>query len=204
MPSVRASRTGSNCERCRVQGKGELEGNGLRIHESYTDFKPRVNVTGCVARLVASTPPDSLTGLGCINLRDRGGLSRQEIAKRKQRAGKESLLGSYYPGTARRRAAIDLFVDAILGALPQALLRIPLVLDVRLGRVLFHEIGHHVDARVAPGIRSNERAAETWSKGQLRTYLRRRYWYLIPARPLFAAGGRLLQGLRRRRDRLSH
>lgn len=173
---------------------------GPAINEAYSTFKPVVNVAACIARLLGTVPDESLAGLSCVSLRDEGGLSSRERAKRRKRAG-DALLGTYYPATAQRKAGIDLFVDKILAGFPVALLRIPLVLDVRVGRVLFHEIGHHLDARVAPGTRSREGQAESWSKRLLSRYLRRRYWYLIPLRPLFSLAGAILRGVRRRSDR---
>jgi len=48
------------------------------------------------------------------------------------------------------------------------------------GHVLFHEIGHHIDATIRPEFREKEDVADTWSKKLLRTYFRERYRFPRP------------------------
>ena len=47
--------------------------------------------------------------------------------------------------------------------------------DLALAGVLFHELGHHLDATVGAAARAGERAAEDWSVRLHRQYFRRRY-----------------------------
>jgi hypothetical protein len=44
--------------------------------------------------------------------------------------------------------------------------------------VLFHEIGHHVHARVRPEFREKEDVADDWGKKLLRNYVHEQYSYI--------------------------
>jgi hypothetical protein len=57
--------------------------------------------------------------------------------------------------------------------------------DLILARVLFHELGHHLDATVGAAAPGGEAAAEDWSRRLGRGYIRRRYWWLRPFLDVF-------------------
>jgi hypothetical protein len=44
--------------------------------------------------------------------------------------------------------------------------------------VLFHELGHHLDATVGATARAGEGAAEEWRKRFTKAHFRKHYWYL--------------------------
>jgi hypothetical protein len=65
---------------------------------------------------------------------------------------------------------------------------------VVVGRVLFHEIGHHLDATLGSVGRTGEHGAEAWEARLSRGHFRRRYGYLRPLVPVFG----ILAGVARR------
>lgn len=78
------------------------------------------------------------------------------------------------------------------------MLRVPALRDLLLSRVLFHELGHHIHRRIAPGHGDAEAAAERWRRDLTRQVLRRRYWYLLPFFKLIAILGRWSRRIRAR------
>jgi hypothetical protein len=69
---------------------------------------------------------------------------------------------------------------------PHWYLRVPVVRDILLSSVLFHEIGHHIHATAQPEFREKEDVADKWKSKLQRRYLRGRYPWLIKAAPLLA------------------
>jgi hypothetical protein len=67
--------------------------------------------------------------------------------------------------------------------------------DFAIGRVLFHEIGHHLDATVGSVRRTGERGAEAWEARLSPIHLRRRYGYLRPLFPVLRVIGRAARKL---------
>jgi hypothetical protein len=61
---------------------------------------------------------------------------------------------------------------------------IPFLRSAIFGHVLFHEIGHHIDATVRPEFREKEDVADSWSKRLLRIYFRERYRFPRPVAKL--------------------
>ncbi len=155
-------------------------GNQAQVKVALTSVKDGRRISACVNRLLSAVPRSAIANLRAVVLRDAGGLSSREFKKRRRGGSGKVLLGTYYPATGSSGPSIDLFVDAILRAEPRSLLRIPVYLDARVGRVLYHELGHHVAAVQRPWERSSETTAELWQRDMLRTYMKRRYWYLRP------------------------
>ena len=157
-----------------------------------------------VARIVnealASTQPKYLSGLRVVVLRDVASLTRRErrsffvSGDGRGRVGQSR--GLYYAAFGHTPARIELFVDNILGEWKPWLLRVTFLRKAILARVLFHELGHHIDAVVEPKKRT-EASANRWSRRLTLEYLRKhhRYCYLAAA---FAAR---LAGLKPRRRR---
>lgn len=134
-----------------------------------------------VHRLLSSIPSSRLAGLGAVHLRCRASLTKAELVKRERQGKGRRLLGAYYPSSpGRHRAAIDLFVDEIVERWPRILFRVAFFADVAIARVLFHELGHHLDARVSPGVRSREGRAEEYRKELSKEYFRSKYRALAP------------------------
>jgi hypothetical protein len=107
-------------------------------------------------------------------LRDGEGLSPVE-RKRRRRRSKKTILGTYHAKSRGRAAHIDLFVDEIVGSSHWALLHVPFLRYVVVGRVLFHEVGHHISRFVVPEYGPREDLANRWSRTLMKEFLRRRY-----------------------------
>jgi len=67
------------------------------------------------------------------------------------------------------------FVDRIVEGTPLLLLRIPIVRAVVFGRVLFHEVGHHIHKVMRPEHREPEHVADDWARRLGRIHIRRRH-----------------------------
>ena len=52
--------------------------------------------------------------------------------------------------------------------------------------VLFHEMGHHIDATVLPEYREKEDVADSWIYKLYVPFFRKKYWYLMPVRKFLA------------------
>jgi hypothetical protein len=145
-----------------------------------------------VERLLLGVPAADLKGLAAVRLRSREDLSRAERLKRQKAGTTRRLLGTYYHARPNQPgASIDLFIDEIAEAWPfRLLLRLRFFRDVALARVLYHELGHHVDARVSPGTRSKEAHAERYRKSVTRQYFGQSY-------PWLRSLAHLVKGLRR-------
>lgn len=154
-----------------------------------------------VQRLLAWLPEEHCGGLGAIVL------TRSEIARhrkrtraaRAQRRGRA--LGIYHLASNGQPAWIELIVDELVKELPGPFDRITVACDVKIGRVLFHEIGHHLDATIGSVGRTGEHSAEMWSRRLLARYMNHRYWYLTPLRPLFAILARVVKMIATRQRR---
>jgi len=57
---------------------------------------------------------------------------------------------------------------------------IPFLREACFGYVLFHEIGHHIDATMRPEFREKEDVADGWGRKLLRVYFRERYRFPRP------------------------
>jgi hypothetical protein len=130
--------------------------------------------------MLSDLPNGYFARFGYVTLRDAGSLTRDERRKRKKAGPSRRLLGTYYGPTPREPAHIDLFVDAIFDGWSTHLSSIPPVRDILLGKVLYHELGHHLHGVVQPEHRDREVVAEEWRRKLLGTYFRRTYWYLLP------------------------
>lgn len=76
-------------------------------------------------------------------------------------------------------------MDKTIEDYPRWLLCLGVVRDSLIAKVLFHEWGHHLHYTQAPEFRDKEDVADEWARKLSRSYLRRRYWYLIPVAAMF-------------------
>jgi hypothetical protein len=155
-----------------------------RIVESYRDYKAPFDAARVVRSLLRTVPNKYLVGLDCVVLLNEGGLSRHDrvgkVRSRNRKVDKSRVRGFYHHAWQGRPAWIEIRVDKTLRNIsPKASLWIPFFREVFLGNVLYHEIGHHIDACIRPEYREKEDIAEDW-KGRLMTnFLRRKYWYAV-------------------------
>ena len=72
----------------------------------------------------------------------------------------------------------------MLAVWPSALLRFAIFRDAALAPVLFHELGHHLDATIGGPAPSGEAAADAWRDRLAGVYFRKQYWWVRPFAPV--------------------
>jgi hypothetical protein len=100
------------------------------------------------------------------------------------------------PKVCRARAAAQP-LGPVIGHRP-TLLRFPIMRELVLSRVLFHELGHHIHLALEPVYADKEEIADYWQAALGRQFFRGRYWYAYPFFYLVHYGELLMQRLRRR------
>src|SRR5262249_16642886 len=90
---------------------------------------------------------------------------------------------TYTQAWKRNKAEIELNIDMITATCPNWVQKIPILREGLVGRVLFHEIGHHIHHAVKRDPRPKETVAEEWFRLLWRRYILRRLRYLRPERP---------------------
>jgi len=166
----------------------------IPVYENYRDYQPPRYVYPTICRLLSCVPENYLSGLALIVLTNAEAVGK---GKTRRVAGKKyarrDCLGFYHPERKGEAAWIEIVVDNILAesfGTVRVLSYIPVARDVSFARVLYHEIGHHLDRTIGAPAPSGEEAAEAWMKNLARPYFRRRYWYV---RPFLSPAERLLE-----------
>ena len=121
--------------------------------------------------MLASVQPRYLIGLKEVVLTNSTGLSRKlrrSVTKsRKRKVRIAAARGLYHQAWKGKQAWIEIFVDNTLSFYDKGfmslLLHFGYFRETELGGVLFHEIGHHIDATVRPEFREKEDIADDWS-----------------------------------------
>lgn len=156
----------------------------VRIVEAYKDFVPPSRLPSAVRRMLAVLPAKYLGGLGSVVLTNLAFLNHDRRRKKTRSRGRKvpvrGVRGLYHRRWRGEPAWIEIFVDATFSHVPASMLWIPLVRDFELGEVLFHELGHHVHLTKKRVYRETEDVAEAWRRTFNRSFLRRRYWVLLP------------------------
>jgi hypothetical protein len=155
-----------------------------------------------VERLLTSLPAGYYQGLSAIVFTEAVVARNRRPGRRSRRDRRGTALGRYHRAWNGEAPWIELVVDEILTQLPRPFDRLPVAREMVVGRVLFHEIGHHLDATLGSVGRTGERGAEAWEDRLSRRYLRKRYGYLRPLAPVFKVLARALKGMAARRRRL--
>jgi hypothetical protein len=174
------------------------------IHSELTDETEPAWMRPTVERLLAFLPESHCHGLGAIVL-TRTNISANRPRARRARANRKGIaLGKYHAGWKGKPAWIELVVDEIVKQIPKGMTWLQVVRDLTVGRVLFHEIGHHLDATNRSVGRTGEHGAMAWERRLSRQYLQQTYGYLRPLRPVFKAAARFAKMMaaraRRRRE----
>lgn len=139
-----------------------------------------------VRSLLERTEMRFLLGLREVLLVRRASLPSAERQRHQRRAG-QSLKGSYFAAHAGVPARIELYLDAIQLDQGVAAGRLRVLRELRLGRVLFHELGHHITRVVEPAHRDREAVAEAWARRLQRAAFDAKYSrYRFLLRPLRA------------------
>lgn len=168
------------------------------VREDYQTYTPPAWVAGTVERLLESLSDQHVSGLSAVVLTEsaqvRKGRSRRIAGKKYDM---KKCLGFYRRRSQGEPPAIFLLVDNIVGGNPLLRWRVPFSRDFVLSEVLFHEIGHHLNATAGSLAGGEEASAEAWAARLSRIHLRAKYWYLRPAgKPLRFVAGCLLRILR--------
>lgn len=113
----------------------------------------------------------------------RSARERARIAGRKY--ARDTCLGFYHSKAKGEPAWIEIVIDNIVAGWFRArptrvMFHLPVVRDLVFADTLFHDLGHHFEHTVGAPDRGSEASAETWNKRLLRSYFRKRYWYLAP------------------------
>lgn len=154
----------------------------VRINEAFRDYSPPFNAKA-VRKLLAAVPEKYLRDLDCAVLTNYAALPRKErtgtLKARKRKVEKSKVRGLYHGEWHGNPAWIELRVDQTIRTAPKAFLWIPLIHELYLGVVLYHELGHHIHACVRPEHREKEDVADNWSGKLAGIFLRRKYWWLV-------------------------
>jgi hypothetical protein len=174
-----------------------------KIVSRYSNYVPPFDPEPIVTRMVESVPPKYLVGLSEIVLTNSSGLSRQRrrsVTKSRSRKVRiRNARGLYHSAWNGRLAWIEIFVDNALEPWRKGWwLKVPIVREIALKDVLFHEVGHHIHATVRPEFREREDVADVWKVRLDRHYLRHRHpilralmhIVLWPIRPLVRRRGK--------------
>ena len=170
------------------------------IREDYGDYCPPPWVRKTVHRLLSSLSDAHVAGLSAIVLTEAAKIRKgksHRVAGKKYRLNE--CLGLYRPRRGGEPPVILLIVDNVL-AQNEGIPRLQFARDFALGEVLFHEVGHHLDAIVGSQAAGPEASANAWERRLSHIHIRRKYWYLrVVWKPVRYAARRLLSWSERRR-----
>lgn len=158
----------------------------IPVYESYKGYQPPRYAQPAIAKLLSSLPKQYLSGLQSVVLTNAAAIGKGKtgrIAGKKH--ARRDCLGFYHPRLNGDQAWIEIVVDNIVAAwfgpgMPRFLPHIPVLRNVAFASVLYHEVGHHLDNTIGAPAPGGESAAEAWATRLVRSYFRKRYWYLTP------------------------
>jgi hypothetical protein len=155
-----------------------------RILEHYVNFVPPNSLRKRVDKLVGVVPRTYLTGLLHIALTNSLAIPSKERVRilhgRKRDYTVAEAKGIYYAANYSSAAYILILVDNTSRNIPRWMFRVPFFADFITCKILFHEIGHHIDLTHSPTSGNLEDNAERWCKKLTRRLIFRRYFYLLP------------------------
>jgi hypothetical protein len=82
-------------------------------------------------------------------------------------------------------------------SMPKPFHKLQVARDAAFGRVLFHEVGHHLHLTVGSAGRGGESSADAWENRLSRMHMRKRYGYLSPLFPVLRIVVRVLRAAAR-------
>jgi hypothetical protein len=165
----------------------------VAIRENYHTYVAPKWVTRTVQRLLASIPEGHLSGLSSIVLTETATVAGARQSRRNR--GRQPL-GRYHGAWRGDLAWIELVVDQIVADL-KPLDKLQVARDLAFGRVLFHEVGHHLHATRRGTGPTGEAGAESWRARLTKLHLTRCYGYLRPLAPLLRALRKVVMALSR-------
>lgn len=147
----------------------------MEVIESYKDYLPSVEVKSVVNKLMTKIPSTYLSGLGNIILTNYSGLPRH-----RKRSTSSNVLGLYHYETSTSKPWIELFIDNILEHTNDFMINFFSYKSLIIGRILLHEISHHIHRTKIPKHEDVELVAEQWEAKISAQLLFKKYWYIIP------------------------
>ncbi len=76
---------------------------------------------------------------------------------------------------------------------PDFMWKMPIFRYLRIAKVIYHEIGHHIHVVHRPVYKGKEDVADYWSRRLSRAFFRRRYWYLVPVAVVIFSGKKCVE-----------
>jgi hypothetical protein len=153
------------------------------IVESYKNYNPPKSVPRAIERLLSKVDQRRIIGLHSIILTNSASLNhkyrRRKTISRKKKVMLKDCNGWYCEQSKREPAHIKLLIDNILSTFPNWATRFNFVLDIVLSKTLYHEIGHHIHRTQVPEYSEAEDVAEKWRSKLQKSYIKRRYWYIL-------------------------
>jgi hypothetical protein len=129
-------------------------------------------------------PANYLVGLKTVVLANQAAVTRDErrrkVWSRNRKVRLAGTRGAYSYATNSSPATIWLYVDNICRSEPAWWRKIPVLRYMVPSDVLYHEIGHHIQATHRPVHDEREDVADDWRRKLWANFLRKRYWYLFP------------------------
>ena len=151
------------------------------VQEIYKDYTPQVNAKKTVQILLNYVPPEDLAHLQSIVLTNTLALSRKRKRQRSSSGASISdVLGRYHPGWKGQAAYIEIYVDNILSDASWYELRIPMLRNLMFSKVLYHEIGHHVQVISNSQLVKEEAFADKYAHRLDKRFVRQRYGHYRP------------------------
>lgn len=136
---------------------------------------------GSVEVLLRYVPEEHLNGLRTITVTNSEYMRkalRGKFTQEKRRFTAADTRGMYWNGR------IWLSLDQICNV--ELFMIIPPAKTILIGKVLYHEIGHHIHAMQQPGYRKDkEPFADEWRIKLMGTFIKQRYWYMHGVMKLF-------------------
>ena len=154
----------------------------ISIHEDYRAYTPPRWVRRTIEGLLASVQQSHLSGLGSVVLTNSGTHKSQKGPRRTRRY---VTVGRYHAPRQSDPAWIELIVDQIIVNMRFPLNTLQAQRDLVFGRVLFHELGHHLHRSHRGVGRTGEQGADAWRDRLLRIHIHRKYGYLRPLASVF-------------------
>jgi hypothetical protein len=156
------------------------------IYEDFKDYKPPITIHRTIDKLLGAMPARYLSGLQSIVLTDSASIGHGKTSRvGGRKLDRKRCQGFYHGGTRDRLAWIEITVDNVIQKYPPRVMKVAFIREIVLADTLYHEIGHHLIARVGSGVRNESRAADEWSRHLSRYYFRKHHPYLmLLARPL--------------------
>ncbi len=165
----------------------ELKKKNKLFRKRTGTIKPPVNVKKTFHVLLEYVPLEDLAHLESIVLTNTAALSRKRKRKRRSsRAPLSDVLGRCYQRWKDQPAYIELYVDNILGDVSWYDLRLPMFRNLMFAKILYHEIGHHVQIISNVKFVKEEVFAKKYAFRLKKRLSRERYWHLRPwFKPIF-------------------